>query len=749
MKDPRVKYFKKHIRELIEFSDLFEPDLQGKSHTCPICQNGQSGGTGDGIVINDQPGQYYGTFHCYKCGFHGTLVDLMGPLHDLKEQEEMINQAMKDFKVSNIPVYAPKSGQISTKEGKGYNYMGNTKKINYGADKGPKPKVYPLEQEVRDLIEGKITSEQELIEQSQANRDKYPEFSEYVKKERGLSDEAIEHYGLGFIPGPGQEYHYTKDGEAKRFFLKDHVIFPSSPGSWNARRINECEKKDRFFKSVGHPNVPLGIQWIIEEKDKEMDEAPGFLEPIFLVEGSFDAPSVYDAGGDAVALGSMGINQFIAIYQDYKIERPVLLCLDNEADAKEQQTKNLNKLLEAGIKAYSIDLTGAVKNDNGKSIKDANELLTHNKAILIERVKRARNTEYIEWHEALTEYNESLTRNRFKSYTENLINGQNDKIPTGFNTLDGSGFLDGGLSEGLYVIGAISALGKTALALQIADQIATAGHDVIYYSLEMGEDELRDRSISRYTAKKIIDDGQLYQNKGFGDFNRFAKTQTQIRHELFKGLAKDKANMTDEQSRAFEAIDHYFKDTGEHLRIVEGVGNFDADKIIDMVKKHIDLTGNKPVIFIDYLQLLVQPQSILRSMTDKQITDLNVLKLKQLSRDYSIPIFAISSLNRDSYDQSVTMKSYKESGAIEYTTSILWGLQRVNHDGDQNKLNAIKKQEYETGVKHLELVFLKNRNGKADGSVKFDFYSMFNYFKEADGKEMPMIQEPSDFEPIF
>ena len=61
--------------------------------------------------------------------------------------------------------------------------------------------------------------------------------------------------------------------------------------------------------------------------------------------------------------------------------------------------------------------------------------------------------------------------------------------------------------------------------------------------------------------------------------------------------------------------------------------------------------------------------------TDKQIVDHNVTELKQLSRDFDIPIFAVSSLNRQNYSERINMAAYKESGAIEYGSDVLIGLQ--------------------------------------------------------------------------
>ena len=79
-----------------------------------------------------------------------------------------------------------------------------------------------------------------------------------------------------------------------------------------------------------------------------------------------------------------------------------------------------------------------------------------------------------------------------KNYLQEFTNGIADSvntpyIPTGFSNLDK--ILEGGLYEGLYIVGAISSLGKTTLITQIADQIAEAGEDVLIFSLEMARSE--------------------------------------------------------------------------------------------------------------------------------------------------------------------------------------------------------------------------------------------------------------------
>ena len=141
-------------------------------------------------------------------------------------------------------------------------------------------------------------------------------------------------------------------------------------------------------------------------------------------------------------------------------------------------------------------------------------------------------------------------------------------------------------------------------------------------------------------------------------------------------------------------------------------------------KKQLDL------VIIDYLQILAPYD--MRS-TDKQNTDKAVLELKRLSRDFDLPVIGISSFNRESYKESsgnrgrVTAVDFKESGAIEYSADVLLGLE-FKAAGTKEYSEKTEKQKT---PREIKLVVLKNRNGKAWQSTCFDYYPMFNYYREA------------------
>jgi replicative DNA helicase len=275
-------------------------------------------------------------------------------------------------------------------------------------------------------------------------------------------------------------------------------------------------------------------------------------------------------------------------------------------------------------------------------------------------------------------------------------------ITTGFSKLDK--LLDGGLYPGLVILGAVTSVGKTTVGMQLMDQIAKDGQrDVMIFSLEMSKYELMARSISRESF--LNDRNNPLTVRDVLDGRRFA--------QFSEGKL---ANFLEAKGQ--------YKIYAKRIFIYEGLGNINVFFIRRMIENHTKITGLPPVVLIDYIQLLA-PKDV--RMTDKQAVDYNVMALKQISRDFSIPVIGISSLNRASYSKNnqnggqngagkVALESFKESGAIEYSSDILIGL---NRNSDDN-----------TGKAMMELDILKNRNGIKDIAADFEYYYKYNYFRE-------------------
>ena len=79
------------------------------------------------------------------------------------------------------------------------------------------------------------------------------------------------------------------------------------------------------------------------------------------------------------------------------------------------------------------------------------------------------------------------------------------------------------------------------------------------------------------------------------------------------------------------------------------------------------------------------------------------------------------------------MESFKESGAIEYGSDVLLGLQPAGIQADEkaaSKNKALTDVLRSKDTREMELKILKNRNGKTGGVVALDFEAMFSYFRQ-------------------
>jgi DNA polymerase I-like protein with 3'-5' exonuclease and polymerase domains len=112
-------------------------------------------------------------------------------------------------------------------------------------------------------------------------------------------------------------------------------------------------------------------------------------------------------------------------------------------------------------------------------------------------------------------------------------------------------------------------------------------------------------------------------------------------------------------------------------------------------------------------------------INDKQNIDKAVLELKRISRNHAIPIIGVSSLNRASYKDKISMEAFKESGGIEYASDVLIGLQFTGVGEKDFDINIAKKRD----PRDIELIVIKNRNGISGACLGFKYYPKFNYFQ--------------------
>lgn len=293
---------------------------------------------------------------------------------------------------------------------------------------------------------------------------------------------------------------------------------------------------------------------------------------------------------------------------------------------------------------------------------------------------------------------------------------------TGFSEVDK--ILDGGLAEGqIHIIGAVSSLGKTTMVMQIVENLASNGVTSLVFSLETSNKILTAKAISRHT----------YIDTGY-DLKKAKAVNQLLNKEEHLNMSNDEWNVVHNSATEVKKI-------SDKIKILEGT--IEGITVLDIQKRvseFISKYNQKPVLVVDYLQILTPVESMSRS-TDKQITDYNIKYLTFIARKYKIPVVVISSLNRANYHKEITTDAFKESGGIEYTADVLIGLQYKDINNSNFDLDKAKR----TNPRDIELVVLKNRNGQC-GEVGFKYYPRYNYFVE-ENDFYPTSDEENIFNP--
>lgn len=253
-------------------------------------------------------------------------------------------------------------------------------------------------------------------------------------------------------------------------------------------------------------------------------------------------------------------------------------------------------------------------------------------------------------------------------------------ISTGYFELDD---ITAGLQPSqLVVLAARPSMGKTALALNICENIAVQSRKgVLFVSLEMGRLELAERLLS---ARAKINGHDLRTGKGLGtrEMNLLAKAIGELHNSPF-----------------------FIDDTPTRNMLQ-----------ITATARRLKRRESLDVIVVDYIQLIDSEES--RDSRQEQIAKIS-RRLKTLARELKVPVIALSQLNRNvenREDRRPRMADLRESGAIEQDADLVLLLHRPEYY-DPNDQPGI-----------AELQVAKNRNG-ATGTVKFTFLKNFTRFE--------------------
>lgn len=621
-------------------------------YCCPVCGSG-NGAKGTGAFSIDKKKNRY---TCFSCGASGDIFDLIGVIYHTTDTAEQFRIAREIY-----------GGAIQS---------------------APAQEYVPQTTRARENVnKSKHTA--------QHTHEEHGDFSQYIEISRAAlknSPAAVAYLqGRGISETTAARAHLGYDERTRSIVIP----YDRQGGYYTTRTIEG--------KAYRKPKTEeAGPQPLYNRAD--LHNAAN--APIFVLEGEIDAISVIEAGGHAVALcGAKNGRKLLEEIEQNPASGPLILSLDNDEAGFTASAEIGAELAQMGVNFITANIAGAYK--------DANEALTANRQAFTQAVQAAiLQARQAAEREAAAEREKYRKENSARNFINDFINGIKEsadtpEIPTGFPALDVA--MDGGLRKGLYILGAISSLGKTTFVMQIADQIAESGRDVLIFSLEMARAELMSKSISRETL--------LYSTEQ-GAGNRLAKTSLGIT------TGKRYENYTPAEVEAINAAVKKYGEYSGNLFIFEGVGDIGVKEIRQAVEKHKNIAGASPVVIVDYLQILAphDPRS-----NEKQNADKAVLELKRISRDFSTPVIAVSSFNRQNYSAPVSMEAFKESGAIEYSADVLIGLQAKGAGEPNFDIDAAKAAD----PRQIEAKILKNRSGKTGLTLNFNYYPLFNLYKEA------------------
>ncbi len=286
---------------------------------------------------------------------------------------------------------------------------------------------------------------------------------------------------------------------------------------------------------------------------------------------------------------------------------------------------------------------------------------------------------------------ENLLKSSFDQLEELFNRGEHiTGVPTGFQDLDK--LLSGLHPSDLIILAARPAVGKTALALNLAVNAAKKGTSVAVFSLEMSAEQLTQRvlcSEARINAQDVRT-------------GHIKDTDWGAIHQAMGRLAK---------------LDFYVDDTP-------------AISILEVrAKARRQLRGKeKGLIVVDYLQLM-QPQNRRSENRQTEIAEIS-RGLKILAKDLQMPVLALSQLSRAVEQRAgkrPMLSDLRESGAIEQDADVVMFIDRNTDPRNE------EDEEGRPAKGTAEIIVAKHRNGPV-GNVQLVFNERYTKFVDYSSK---------------
>ena len=262
-------------------------------------------------------------------------------------------------------------------------------------------------------------------------------------------------------------------------------------------------------------------------------------------------------------------------------------------------------------------------------------------------------------------------------------------MPTGYKVLDT--MTSGMHPSEMIVIAARPSMGKTALAMNIAEHVAVDKQiPVAVFSLEMSSQQLATRLLCSRARVNL--------------------------HHIRNGIMPKNA-----QQELFKAVTEY----SASKMVIDDTAGLSINELRAKSRRLMDKHG-LGLIVIDYLQLLKSPSK--RSQENRQIEIAEISNgIKALAKELTIPIIVLAQLNRKSEDRGdgkPRISDLRESGSIEQDADVVGLLYRSAY-------YAKDAEDRDERGGEAELIIAKQRNGPT-GEVPLTFLSEFTRFESRD-----------------
>lgn len=302
---------------------------------------------------------------------------------------------------------------------------------------------------------------------------------------------------------------------------------------------------------------------------------------------------------------------------------------------------------------------------------------------------------------------------------DDLINKIEDYFESGIDTPPGllTGFRDldattNGLQPGDFVIlAARPAMGKTAMALNVARNIAEGGKGVAVFSLEM--------STAQLTGRVLSGESQINGQK----MRNYSKLNPQER----KVLKESRDKFRDWDMKICD-------DAGASMGKIRAKSR--------EIKREFARKGKTlDAVIIDYLQLIGNDPGGKRNTNREQDVSQISRACKMLAKEMGIPVIALSQLSRAvetrGGDKRPQLSDLRESGSLEQDADMVMFLYRAEY-------YKIEEDEQGNSLKGIaELIIAKNRSGETK-DIPLRFISDFADFRDLDMLDFDLLPEADE-----